>query len=135
LGTGFFVHHRIVLAVKRVEFVSDRVSCIVLRGRWCNIIALNVDAPSEEKSDESNESVYEELEQVSDHFPQYHIKILVGDFKAKVGRENIFKKTIGNESPHQDSNDNGVRTVKFVTQNNLVVKSTMFSHRNIRKYT
>jgi hypothetical protein len=26
LGTGFFVHHRIILAVKGVEFVSDRVS-------------------------------------------------------------------------------------------------------------
>jgi len=26
-----------------------------------------------------------------------------------VGKENIFKLTIGNESPHQDSNDNWVR--------------------------
>ena len=30
--------YRIVSAVKRVEFVSDRVSYIVLRVRWCNII-------------------------------------------------------------------------------------------------
>ena len=53
LGTGFFVHHRTVSAVKSVEFVSDRVSYIVLRGRWCNIIVLNVHAPSEEKSEDS----------------------------------------------------------------------------------
>jgi len=32
LGTEFFVHHRVVSAVKRVEFVSDRMSYIVLRG-------------------------------------------------------------------------------------------------------
>jgi len=50
--------------MKRVEFVSDRVSYIVLRGRWCNIIVLNVHAPSEEKSDEAKDGFYEELEQV-----------------------------------------------------------------------
>ena len=43
------------------------------------------------------------------------MKILLGDFNAKVGRENIFKLTIDNESLHQDSNDNGVRIVNFAT--------------------
>ena len=57
-------------------------------------------------------SFYEELEQVFDHFPRYHMKILL-DFNAKVGRENTFKPTIWNESLHQDSNDNGVRVVYF----------------------
>ena len=64
LGTGFFVHHRILSAVIRVEFVSNRMPYIVLRGRWCNIIVLNVHAPSEEKSDDSKDSSYEKLEQV-----------------------------------------------------------------------
>ena len=59
----------IASAVKRVEFVSDRVSYKVLRGRWFNIIVLNVHAPSEEKSYESKDSFYEELEQGFDHFP------------------------------------------------------------------
>ena len=67
LGTGFFVHRIIVSAVKRVEFVSGRLSYIVLRGRWRNIIVVNVHAPSEEKCDESKDSFYEELEQVFDH--------------------------------------------------------------------
>ena len=49
LGTGSFVHRRIVSAVKRVEFVSDRLSYIVLRGRWRHIIVVNVHAPGEEK--------------------------------------------------------------------------------------
>jgi len=44
--------------VNRVEFVSDRLSYIVLRGRWCNIIVVNVHAPSEEKSDESKDSCF-----------------------------------------------------------------------------
>jgi len=55
LETRFFVHQRIASAIKRVEFVSDRVSYIVLRDCLYNIIVLNVYTPSEEKSDESKD--------------------------------------------------------------------------------
>jgi hypothetical protein len=52
-----------------------------------------------------------------------------------VGREDNFKPTIGDESVHQDSNDNSIRIGKFITSKILVVKSTMFLHRNIHTYT
>ena len=85
-------------------------------------------APSEEKFDDSKDSFYEELEQVFDNFPKYHMKIILGNVNVKVGRENIFKPIIGNESRHQHSNDNGVRKVNFATSKNLVVKSSLFPH-------
>jgi len=46
------------------------MSYIVLRGRCCNIIVLNVRASSEEKSDDSKDSFMKELEQMFDHFPK-----------------------------------------------------------------
>jgi len=95
----FFVHHRIVSAVKRVEFVSNRLSYILLRDRWHNIVLVNVHAPREEKSEESKDSFYEELEQVFDHFPKYHTKIILGDFNAKVGREYFQTNNWTGESP------------------------------------
>jgi hypothetical protein len=59
---------RIISAVMRVAFVSSRVSHIVLRGHWCNIIVLNVQAPSEGKSDDLKDGSYDKLEQVFNHF-------------------------------------------------------------------
>ena len=60
IGNRIFVHHTILSAAKRAEFVSYRVSYRVLRGGWCNTIVLNVHA-SEEKSDDPKASCYEEL--------------------------------------------------------------------------
>jgi endonuclease/exonuclease/phosphatase family metal-dependent hydrolase len=94
-----------------------------------------VHAPCEYTSYDIKDSFYEELGCVFDQFPRYDMKILLWDFNAKVGREHIFKPTIGNESSHEISNDNGVRVVNFATSKNLVVKSTMFPHCSIHKYT
>jgi hypothetical protein len=63
-GTGFSAHKRIASAVRRVEFISDRMSYIILRGRWCNTV-LNAHAPCEDKVDYVKDSFYEELRRVT----------------------------------------------------------------------
>jgi hypothetical protein len=63
------------------------MSYITLRGHWCHFIVLNIHAPTEDKIDDVMDSFYEELERVLDKFPKNHMKILLGDFNAKVGSD------------------------------------------------
>jgi hypothetical protein len=88
---------------------------IVLRGHWCNIIVLNAHAPSEEKSDDTKDSFYEELEQFFLLFCKVPHENSVRRFQCISGEREYFQPTIGNERLHKDSNDNGVGIVKFAT--------------------
>ena len=63
------------------------------------------------------------------------MKILLSYFDAKVGREIIFKSTLGKESLLQEINDNAIRLVNFAASNNLIVKRLKCSHFNIHEYT
>jgi len=68
-------------------------------------------------------------------FLKYQIKILLGDFNAKLEGEAVLKLTIRNVNLLQDCNDNGVILVNLGTSNNLVIKSTVSPHLNSHKYT
>jgi hypothetical protein len=59
LGTGFFIHKRIISAVRTVEFISDSMSYTILRDRWCYTV-LNLHAPCEDNGDDVKDSFYGE---------------------------------------------------------------------------
>ena len=63
MGTGFLYITELYQQLREQSLLA--IWChIVLRGRWCNIVVLNVHASSEEESDDSKDRLYEELEQV-----------------------------------------------------------------------
>jgi hypothetical protein len=66
----YLVHKSLISA----EFVSDRMSYIILKRHWCNIIVLNVHAPCEIESNDVRNSFYKETGRVSEQFPTNNIK-------------------------------------------------------------
>jgi hypothetical protein len=113
LGTGFFIHKGIISAVKRVEFISDWMSYITLRGQWCDILILTVHALTEDKTGGTKDRFYEELEHVFDQFLKHHRKMLI--FQCRYVERRYLNPTVGNKSLCEISSDNGVRVVIFAT--------------------
>jgi len=62
------------------------------------------------------------------------IKIILGDFNAKVGKEYIYKPTIGNESLHNETNNDRTKIIQFAISKGFNVRST-FPHKDIHKET
>jgi hypothetical protein len=54
---------------------------------WYHV--LYVHAPAEDKTDDTKDSFYDELEHVFNKYPKFHVKILLEDFSAILGREDI----------------------------------------------
>jgi hypothetical protein len=49
----------------------------------------------------------------------------IGDFNAKIGREDIYRPTIVKYSVHTKSNDSGIRLINFAFSRNIVIGSSL----------
>jgi len=59
---------------------------------------INLHAPTNEKTEEVKEEFYNFLEQNINQIANSDIKIILVDFNVKVGKEDIYKPTTGNEN-------------------------------------
>ena len=64
------------------------------------------------------------MEQTIEELPKKDVKIIIGDWNAKVG-------------PHGygERNDRGERLLEFASQNELFITYTRFQQKDIRKWT
>ena len=83
------------------------------------------------KTEEIKEEFYNLLQQNINQIARSDIKIISGDFNAEVGKESIYKPTTGNESLHNETNNNGIKMIQFAISNVFNVTSTTFPHKDI----
>lgn len=130
LGTAFLVAQEYQHLVLDFRKVDERLCVLRLKGRFKNYSLINVHAPHNGAPDAEKDAYYERLGQILDTCPGYDIKIILGDFNAQIGKEEDYRPTIGKYSLHDETNDNGLRTIFFAAERGLVVKSTFFKHKS-----
>jgi hypothetical protein len=112
--------------------IDERLCKIIFEGRFRNITAHD---PTEEKDDTEKEEFYDLLSKTCHQIPKYDTLIILGDFNAKIGRENYISQVAGKYTIRNETSTNGNLLVQFAEMNNLIVVSTCFDHKIIHKGT
>jgi exonuclease III len=86
-GVGFYVNSRFLSNILRFEPVNGRLCWIRVREKFRNYSIINAHAPIEDKDDEEKDKFYLELETFYSQCPKQNIKMALGDFNTKVGKE------------------------------------------------
>ncbi|KAJ4451970.1 hypothetical protein ANN_03454 [Periplaneta americana] len=116
------------------EAVNERLCRLRIRGKLFNYSIINFHAPTEEKDEQEKENFYQSLTEIFNKCPK-HIKMVIGDANAQVGKEEIYREVVGRNGLHDITNDNGERLISFAAAHDLVIGSTQFKHKNIHLAT
>jgi len=130
---SFYVSGEFLKYVKDFKIINERICRLRLKAKWFSCTPINAHAPTNEKTEEIKEEFYSLLQHNTNQLARSDIKIILGDFNAKVGKESIYKPTTGNESLHNETNNNGIKMIQFAISKRLNVRSTAFSHKDIHK--
>ncbi|KAI5729125.1 hypothetical protein M8J77_025799 [Diaphorina citri] len=115
--------------------ISERIIMARLRNKVRNITIIQCYAPTEETTDEEKDNFYEQLNEVMRSAKAQDIKIIMGDFNAKVGTDNEGVELVMGKHGLGTRNNNGSRLVEFCGLNELVIGGTLFPHKQCHKPT
>ena len=88
-GCSFYVSGEFLEYVKDFKIINERICCLRIKAKWFSCTVINVHAPTNEKREQIKEEFYNLLEQNINQTARSDIKIILGDFNAKVVKVSI----------------------------------------------
>ena len=135
-GVGLALSKRIKNTLISYIPVSERIMSARLHSRQINLSVIVAYAPTEDADDTAKTEFYQQLSDTFDELPGHDIKLVMGDFNARITSDHtLWPGVIGKHSLHASSNNNGTRLLDFCALNQLTVGGTLFQHNDIHKGT
>lgn len=121
------------------EAINERIVMVRLGCKPINISLIAVYAPinptkGQKTTIDESDTFYINLQDTVDKVPKGDMLMIVGDFNARVGKQD--RQEPGNViGPHtvDNTNENGKRLIDFCNINNLIVANTFFQHKAIHQ--
>ena len=103
------------------------------QGKPFNITVIQVYAPTSNAEEAEIEWCYEDLQDLLELTPQKDVLLIIGDWNAKAGSQEIAEVT--GKFGLGVQNEPGQRLIMFCQENALVIASTLFQQQKRRLYT
>ena len=132
-GVGILFDETASKSLKSWCPISDRVVVAKIEAKPLNLGIIQVYAPTSESTDEEVEKFYEEIERAKSHLKSQDIKIIMGDFNAKVGDERV--EDVVGPCGLGTLNERGSRLIDWCEMNNFFITNTWFENHHRRQWT
>lgn len=131
-GVGVIMTKELAKCVENVDYASDRVIGVRLKGVPKNVLIIQVYMPTSEYDDQIVEDTYNVIMKIMDD-NKGCCKIVMGDWNAIIGEGK--EGTIVGSYGLGRRNDRGERQLDFCRERQLIVANTWFKNHKRRLYT
>ncbi|KAG1679705.1 Craniofacial development protein 2 [Nymphon striatum] len=132
-GTGILFDEPTARCLKAWCPISDRVIVAKLEAKPLDIGIIQVYAPTSDSEDEEVERFYEEIDRAKAYLKSQDIKIVMGDFNAKVGNQRV-DNTVGPWGIGTE-NERGSKLIEWCQMNDFTITNTWFQNHPRRQWT
>jgi len=123
-------NNMIIIIIVKLSYHSGQVQRSTL-----NIAVIQIYVPTSDSTEEDIEMFYEQLEHTIEEMPKKDVKIVIGDWNAKVEMDNEGWEHVMGCHGYRERNERGERLLEFASKNDLLITNTRFQQKDSRNWT